>query len=53
MLPTNEIVKIILIYTPLAGHVITDNLNMIPDARVRSIISNGHKYRFPSNIDLP
>ena len=37
---------------PPAGHVITGNLNVIPDARVRSIISKGPKYRFPSNIDF-
>ena len=52
MLPTNEIVKIILIYTPLAGRMITGNLNVISDARVRNIISKGHKYRIPSNIDF-
>ena len=34
-------------------HVITDNLNVIPDARVRNVISKGPKYRFPSNIDFP
>ena len=32
---------------------ITGNLNVIPDARVRNIISKGSKYRFPSNIDFP
>ena len=32
---------------------ITDNLNVIPDARVRNIISKGPEYRFPSNIDFP
>ena len=31
---------------------ITGNLNFIPDARVRKIISKGHKYRFPFNIDF-
>ena len=36
-----------------AGHMITGNLNVIPDARVRNIISKGAKYRFPSNIDFP
>ena len=36
-----------------AGHVITGNLYVIPDARVRNIISKGPKYRFPSNIDFP
>ena len=53
MLPTNEIVKFKLIYIPLAGHVITGDLNVIPDARVRNIFSNDHKYRFPFNIDFP
>ena len=38
---------------PSAGHVIKGNLNVIPDARVRYIISKGPKYRFPSNIDFP
>ena len=28
-------------------------LYVIPDARVRNIISKGPKYRFPSNIDFP
>ena len=32
---------------------ITGNLNVILDARVRNIISKGPKYRFPSNIDFP
>ena len=32
---------------------ITGNLNVIPDARVRNIISKVPKYRFPSNIDFP
>ena len=31
---------------------ITGNLNVIPDARVRNIISKGPIYRFPSNIDF-
>ena len=30
-----------------AGHVIIGNLNVIPHARVRNIISIGPKYRFP------
>ena len=38
---------------PIAGHVITGNLNVIPDARVCNIISKGPKYRFPSNIYFP
>ena len=32
---------------------ITDNLNVIPDATIRNIISEGPKYRFPSNMDFP
>ena len=32
---------------------ITGNLNVIPDARVRNIISKGPKYRFLSKIDFP
>ena len=32
---------------------ITGNLNVIPDARVRNYFSKGPKYRFPSNIDFP
>ena len=32
---------------------ITGNLNVIPDTRIRNIISKGPKYRFPSNIDFP
>ena len=38
---------------PPVGHVITGNLNVIPDARVRNISSKGPKYEFPSNIDFP
>ena len=36
-----------------AEHVITGNLNVIPDARVRNIVSKGPKYRFPSYINFP
>ena len=32
---------------------ITGNLNVVPDVRVRNITSKGPKYRFPSNIDFP
>ena len=32
---------------------ITGNQNVIPDARVRNIISKGPKYKFPTNIDFP
>ena len=42
-----------LLFISLCRHVITGNLNVIPVARVRNIISKGPKYRFPSNIDLP
>ena len=37
---------------PTAGHIITGNLKIIPDARIRNIISKGPKYRFPPNIDF-
>ena len=40
------------LYSP-EKHVITGNLDVIPDSRVRYIISKGPKYRFPSNIDFP
>ena len=33
--------------------VITGNLNVIPDARVRNVISKGPKYKFPSKINFP
>ena len=36
---------------PPAGHGITGNLNLIPDARVGNINSKGPNYRFTSNID--
>ena len=32
---------------------ITGNLNVISDARVRNIIPKGPKYRLPSNIEFP
>ena len=38
-------------YQP-AGHVITGNLKIISDYRIRNIISKGPKYRFPSVIDF-
>ena len=41
------------IFISPTGRVITGNLNVIPDSRVRFIISKGPKYRFPSNIDFP
>ena len=37
---------------PAADHIITGNLKIIPDSRIRNIISKGPKYRFPSNIDF-
>ena len=49
---TTEIVKILIIHILApAGHVITGNLNVIPD--VRNVIFKGPKYRYPSNIDFP
>ena len=35
-----------------AGHIITGNLMIISDSRIRSIISKGPKYRFPAHIDF-
>ena len=32
---------------------ITGNLYVIPDSRIRYISSKGPKYRFPSNINFP
>ena len=37
---------------PSAGHVIIGNLKIIPDSRIRNIVSKGPKYRFPSQIDF-
>ena len=37
---------------PSAGHLITGNLKIIPDIRIRNIVSKGPKYRFPSQIDF-
>ena len=34
------------------GHVITGNLKIIFDSRIRSIIYKGPKYRYPSRIDF-
>ena len=37
---------------PAAGHIITGNLKIISDSRIRYIVSKGPKYRFPSGIDF-
>ena len=37
---------------PAADHVITGNLKIISDSRIRSIIAKGPKYRFPLQIDF-
>ena len=34
------------------GHIVTGNLTIITDSRIRSVISKGHKYRFPAHIDF-
>ena len=39
------------IYQP-AGHIVTGNLKIITDSRIRSLISKGPKYRFPAHIDF-
>ena len=38
-------------YQP-AGHIVTGNLKIITDSRIRSVISKGPKYRFPAHIDF-
>ena len=37
---------------PAAGHIITGNLKIISNSRIRYIVSKSPKYRFPSRIDL-
>ena len=37
---------------PAAGYVITGNLKIISDSRIRSIIAKGPKYRFLVQIDF-
>ena len=37
---------------PSAGHVVTENLKIIDDSRIRNIVSKGPKYTYPSNIDF-
>ena len=37
---------------PSAGHVVTGNLKIIPDSRIRNIVSKGPTNRFPSHIDF-
>ena len=38
-------------YQP-AGHIVTGNLKIITDSRIRSVISKGPKYRFPAHTDF-
>ena len=47
-----EIVKIQKYVFQQAGHVLTGNLKMISDSKIRVIVSKGPKYRFPSYIDF-
>ena len=37
---------------PSAGHVVTGNLKIMPDFRIRYIVSKGPNYRFPFHIDF-
>ena len=46
-----EIVNLMYCY-PAAGHIITGDLKIIPDSRIRNIIFEGPKYLIPSNIDF-
>ena len=34
------------------GHIVTGNLKIITDSRIRSVISKGPKYRFAVHIDF-
>ena len=43
---------IILNNYPAAGHIMTRNLKIISDSRIRYKVSKGPKYRFPSRIDF-
>ena len=45
-----EIVKIQKKNYQPAGHIVTGNLKIISDSRIRKIVSKGPKYRFPSYI---
>ena len=47
-----EIVKILNFVIKPAGHIVTGNLKIITDSRIRSVISKGPKYRFPAHIDF-
>ena len=49
-LQIHEIVKFKICYEP-TGHIITGDLKIISDSRIRSIISKGPKYRLPFQID--
>ena len=44
---TPETAKTVSILTSAASQVITGNLRIISDSRIRSIIAEGPKYRFP------
>ena len=37
---------------PAAGHIMSGNLKIISDSRIRYVVSKGPKYRFPSRIDF-
>ena len=47
-----KLILIFLFIYPSAGHVITGNLKIIPDSRIRNLVSKGPKYRFLSQIDF-
>ena len=48
----HEIVKIRNLYTRQPVMLCPGNLKIIPDSRIRNIVSKGPKYRFPSQIDF-
>ena len=52
ILRRHENVKIPNLFYHAASHVMTGNLKIISDSRIRYIVFKGLKYRFPSRIDL-
>ena len=48
---TLKLAKEKFVYQP-AGHIVTGNLKIISDSRIRKIVSKGPKYRFPSYINF-
>ena len=49
---TRETARTLNTFFSAAGHVITGNLKVISDSRIRSVIAKGPVYRFPMQIDF-